>query len=218
MSIIAIIPALDQNKYSPLGDLNSWGDTTLLEWKISQLSLVDKIDRIVISTDSDKIIKVANKLDIEVFNRGKAMDLNEVIIHSCSKLKFDDHILWTNPTFPFMDQHIFSAFINDYIEQNMPDDGCVTSRLIKEYLYNDNGPINFDNNDSIVPRKNLKDIFMVTNAAYIARCECIKQRGRIFGLNPKFFDTPWLASLEISKTQDIDMFSDLISKYFKEQF
>ena len=113
--------------------------------------------------------------------------------------------------------NIFSSFIEGYIEQNMPDDGIVTSRLIKEYLYNDNGPINFDNNDRILPRKNLKDIYMITNAAYIARCECVKERGRIFGLNPKFFETPWLASLEISKSQDIDMFSDLISKYFKEQ-
>ena len=123
MSIIAIIPALDQNNYSPLGDLNNWGDTTLLEWKVSQLSLVDKIDKIVIYTDSGKIIDVANKLDIEVFNRGKAMELNEAIIHSCTMLKSDDHILWTNPTFPFMDQHIFSEFINDYINQGMPDDG-----------------------------------------------------------------------------------------------
>jgi CMP-N-acetylneuraminic acid synthetase len=218
MSIIAIIPALDQNNYSPLGDLHNWGDTTLLEWKVSQLNLVDKIDKIVISTHSDKIKKVARKLDIEVFNRGQAMDLNEAVIHSCSKLNSDDHILWANPTFPFMDQHIFSAFINDYIEQNMPDDGSVTSRLIKEYLFNNNGPINFDNNDINVSRKDLKDIFMITNAAYIARFECIKERGRIFGINPKFFDTSWLASLEISQSQDIDMFSDLISKYFKEQF
>ena len=49
MSIIAIIPALDQNNYSPLGDLHNWGDTTLLEWKVSQLNLVDKIDKIVSS-------------------------------------------------------------------------------------------------------------------------------------------------------------------------
>ena len=217
MSIIAIIPALDQNKYSQLGDLSNWGDTTLLEWKISQLSLVDKIDKIVISTDSDKIKQVASKLDIEVFNRGKIMNLDEAVMHAISKLNSEDCILWAHPTFPFMDQHIFSAFINDYIEQGMPDDGSVTSRLLKEYLFDNNGPINFDNNDSQITRKNLKDIYMITNAAYIAKCGCIKKRNRVFGLQPKFFDTPWLASLEISKSEDIDMFSDLIYKYFKDQ-
>ena len=36
MKISIVIPASDKNKYSTLGDLNFWGDTTLLEWKISQ--------------------------------------------------------------------------------------------------------------------------------------------------------------------------------------
>ena len=217
MSIIAIIPALDNNNYSPLGDLNKWGDTSLLEWKISQLSLVKKVDKIVISTHSDKIIEVANKIGIEVLNRGKAMELHEAISHACSKIDSNDHILWTNPTFPFMDQHIFSAFIDEYIGQNKPTDGLVTSRLIKEYLYDANGPLNFNNNNNVLPRKNLDDIFMLTNAAYLAKCQHIKERGRMVGSNPKFFNTSWLASLEISKSQDIDMFSELISKYIAEQ-
>jgi CMP-N-acetylneuraminic acid synthetase len=216
MNIIAIIPALDSNNYSPLGDLNSWGDTTLLEWKVSQLSLVDKIDRIIISTDSDKIKRVADKINIEVLNRGKSMELDEAIIHACSNLELDNHILWANPTFPFMDQHIFLKLIDNYIEEDMPDDGIVTSRLVQEYLFTEEGPLNFNDN-SIVTRKDLEHIYMLTNAAYIAKCELIKSRGKIFGKNPVFFNTSWLASLEISKSHDIDMFSDLISKYFKEQ-
>lgn len=217
MSIIAVIPALDKNNYSQFGDLNKWGDTTLLEWKISQLSLVEKIDKIVISTDSDKIKNVATKIGIEVFDRGKSMDLHNAIIHSCSKIDVNDHVLWTNPTFPFMDQHIFSAFIMKYYEQDKPKDGLVTSRLVKEYLYNNNGPLNFDNNDPQLPRQKLKDIFMLTNAAYISRCEFIRERGKIVGQNPMFFNTSWLSSLEISKSEDIDMFSELISKYITEQ-
>ena len=217
MSIIAIIPALDQNKYSPKGDLTSWGDTNLLEWKISQLRLVDKIDRIVISTDSDKIIKVAERLGIEVFIRNKVMNLTKVISHTCSKLKFDDHILWTNPTFPFMDQYVFSSFIDEYLVQNMPNDGLVTSRIIREYLYNNDGAINFVDRTSIVSRRDLEDIHIVTNAAYIASCGNVEKRERIFGLNPIFFETSWLASLEICKSQDIDMFSSLILKYFQDQ-
>ena len=34
-----IIPAQEKNKYSEYGDLVSFGETTLLEWKISQTKL-----------------------------------------------------------------------------------------------------------------------------------------------------------------------------------
>mgnify|MGYP001307764142 CR=1 FL=1 len=33
---ICIIPALEKNIYSNNGDLVNWGDSTLIEWKISQ--------------------------------------------------------------------------------------------------------------------------------------------------------------------------------------
>ena len=36
MNFAVIIPAQETNKYHKLGDLAPFGDTTLLEWKISQ--------------------------------------------------------------------------------------------------------------------------------------------------------------------------------------
>ena len=35
--LICIIPALEKNNYSRLGDLIDWGGTTLIEWKLSQV-------------------------------------------------------------------------------------------------------------------------------------------------------------------------------------
>ena len=45
-----IIPALEKNKYSEYGDLVSFGETTLLEWKISQAKRVDGIKNIYVSS------------------------------------------------------------------------------------------------------------------------------------------------------------------------
>ena len=42
-NINIIIPALEKNKYSEYGDLVSFGETTLLEWKISQVKKVKEI-------------------------------------------------------------------------------------------------------------------------------------------------------------------------------
>ena len=165
MSIIAIVPALEVNKYSPYGDLSSWGDSNLLEWKISQLKFVNEIDRIIVSTDSDKIIAIANKMGIESFKRSKSSSLKDSLLQVCAKIELHDHILWANPTSPFVGQKLFSSLINEYFLHNTPVDGIVTSRVQHEFLYTETGPINL-NNTAVISRDQLPDIHMITTGAY----------------------------------------------------
>jgi CMP-N-acetylneuraminic acid synthetase len=216
MSVVAIVPALELNKYSSHGDLSSWGDSNLLEWKISQLKNTNGIDRIVVSTDSDKIIEIANKTGVETFKRSKSLSLEDSLLHVCAKLELNDHILWANPTSPFVGQRIFSSLINEYFLHDSPVDGIVTSRVQREYLYTAAGPINCDNT-TIMSRDLLPDVHMITNGAYLSCCEDVLKRGRMFGMKPFFFEVPWLASLEIRESEQMSLFSSLIQKYFQEE-
>jgi CMP-N-acetylneuraminic acid synthetase len=216
MSIIAIVPALEVNKYSPYGDLSSWGDSNLLEWKISQLKFVNEIDRIIVSTDSDKIIAIANKMGIESFKRSKSSSLKDSLLQVCAKIELHDHILWANPTSPFVGQKLFSSLINEYFLHNTPVDGIVTSRVQHEFLYTETGPINL-NNTAVISRDQLPDIHMITNGAYLSRCKDVLKRGRMFGEEPLFFETPWLASLEIRESEQMGLFSSLMQKYLQEE-
>jgi CMP-N-acetylneuraminic acid synthetase len=216
MSVVAIVPALEVNKYSSHGDLHSWGDSNLLEWKISQLKNVKEIDRIIVSTDSDKIIAIADKIGIESFKRSKNLSLENSLLHVCTKLELSDHILWANPTSPFVGQRIFSSLINEYFLHDSPIDGFITSRIQHEFLYTKAGPINFDG-VVIMSREQLPDVYMVTNGAYLSCCEDVLKRGRMFGNNPYFFEISWLASLEIGESEQMGLFSSLVQKYLQEE-
>lgn len=216
MSIVAIIPALEFNKYSPNGDLAPWGDSNLLEWKISQLKSVSRVDRIVVSTDSDKIIEIANNNNVEYFKRNIKLSLKDSLLSVCSNLDLDDEILWANPTSPFVGAHIFSSIINEYFLNDMPSDGVVTSRVQNEYLFTDSGPINFDST-SIISRDNLQPVHLITNGAYFSRCKNVIKKEKMFGDMPLFFEIPWLASLEIREKEQMSLFSSLIHKYFQEE-
>ena len=57
-----VIPALEKNRYSPLGDLVKFGDSTLLEWKIVQLLKVMKKEDI---SERDFIIRQIPQLSME---------------------------------------------------------------------------------------------------------------------------------------------------------
>ena len=52
-----IIPALEKNKYSEYGDLVSFGETTLLEWKIKQAKKIKNVTKILVASPSNVIKK-----------------------------------------------------------------------------------------------------------------------------------------------------------------
>ena len=66
-----VIPALESNQYYSDGDLVRFGDTTLLEWKISQLLGVANKEKIFISTPSEKIIELAKNYGVNFLKRSQ---------------------------------------------------------------------------------------------------------------------------------------------------
>ena len=65
-NIAVVIPALDNNQYYSDGDLVRFGDTTLLEWKISQILGVTGKENIYVSTPSDKIIDLVQSYGVNL--------------------------------------------------------------------------------------------------------------------------------------------------------
>ena len=63
-NIICVIPALEKNNYSDRGDLVRWGDTTLIEWKISQALKLKNVKEIIITTPSRKIKNSLKKYNL----------------------------------------------------------------------------------------------------------------------------------------------------------
>ena len=73
MKIDIVIPALKKNRYSPKGDLASWGNTTLLEWKISQARKINGIQNIYVATPDKDIIFFCKQLNIKTIFRKKKL-------------------------------------------------------------------------------------------------------------------------------------------------
>ena len=78
MKLNIIIPALEKNKYSTSGDLTSWGDTTLLEWKIYQAKKINNVNNIFVATPSKKIKALCKNLKINVISRKKNISISQL--------------------------------------------------------------------------------------------------------------------------------------------
>ena len=98
MNISIVIPASEKNKYSKKGDLSDWGDTSLLEWKISQAKKVRNIKNIFVTTKSKLIKNIALNSGALVFGRNNKDNLK---IYISTHPKFLRIICFVNCTFPF---------------------------------------------------------------------------------------------------------------------
>ena len=217
MEIIAVVPAANSNRYSPKGDLVEWGHTSLLEWKISQLKSVSGLAKIVVSTSSDEIAKRAFEIGAQIQMRPAALSLAEIFGTAAEQLPEESHVLWANPTSPFVGSKVFSALIDDYRAAGCPKDGEVTARTNHEYMFVAGEPLGFESESPAFSRVALPTMQALTNGAYLIPTASMKHLKRAFGAKPRFFEVDWLTALEIREAVQMDLFENLIAKYFERE-
>jgi CMP-N-acetylneuraminic acid synthetase len=213
--IICIIPALEKNDYSTSGDLINWGGTSLIEWKLSQVKKVKKLDKIVVTTPSRKIKSVVKSYGVEVLLRKKNFSLSK-LYEFVGKKYPNKKILWLNPTAPFLSEINISKFLEKFLKLPKRYDSAFTCIELKEFLFDKKKSINFNSLEKAISRKKVSKIFQSTNGAYIVDSNHMKKYGTLYGKKPYKYILPWLQSLEVKSTSELENFKFFISKYIKE--
>ena len=112
-NIAVVIPALDNNQYYSDGDLVRFGDTTLLEWKISQILGVTGKENIYVSTPSDKIIDLVQSYGVNVVKRSQGSDPSQWIKESVNTIE-SEFVLWTHATSPFISAGDYRGMVENF--------------------------------------------------------------------------------------------------------
>ena len=212
-NIAAIIPALDSNRYYPEGDLVLFGDTTLLEWKISQVSgLIDR-ESIYIATPSEKIAELAQNCGVKTIKRSQNTQSMEWI-KECAKSVKDEIILWACVTSPFVSEGDYRQMLETFFTLPKNYDSLIAVYKEQEYIFFQNAPLNFDI-DQYAVRNELNPVYRITNGCYIAHKESYHQNRKFFGHSPYYYEVDRLTSLEIKDINDYAMALNLLSLYFK---
>lgn len=211
--VICIVPAQEKNNYSAKGDLCEWGESTLLDWKISQLKDVTFFEDIYVYTSSEKIIKVVQKYNkIKIIKKTANQDLFRMYQKVGKRFK-NYLIMWANPTSPFISKKIINDFIYLYKLKKFHKDGIVTSEILREYFFdNDKKTNSFVKQGKLITRKKLHPIFKMTNGLYLSPSENYA-KGVPFGESPILYPLKWINALEIKSVNEIGLFNNLIFKY-----
>lgn len=143
--IVAVIPIRKGSQRVLNKNLRNFADTNLLQIKIDVLKQVNLIDEIIVNTDSEEAIKIAEKNNIS-FHRREAYYASS----KCSGSDFFEHLgkvteadifAYCPVTSPFISVETIKKCINEYKQKQV--DAVATVSSIKEFLWLNNEPLNY---------------------------------------------------------------------------
>lgn len=194
--------------FLPFGD-----NTTLLDWKISQLKKVQRPDRIFLSSNSERVKEAARAHGVEFLPRndylsvGHQASFSEVITGVVQDIP-TDHFAWVTVVVPLMSPAEYRSGFELYLEHvvdKQSHDSLVSVNLLKEYFWDKNGPLNYQADKNHTISQDLPDIYRVTNGLYMRSREQTLAEGYFLGPNPYMHQVGKMAGVDIDEFEDYEM-------------
>lgn len=207
--VTAIIPVRAGSRRLKNKNVAPFAGTNLLLNKIEQLKKVSAIERIVVSSDSDMMLEMAQNAGALIHKRSiefcdeKTKSFGEVVRHIAENVE-GEHILWATCTSPLVFPSMYEKAIATYREA-LEDgyDSLVSFEKIKRYLWDDNGPINYELGLKHVPSQQLPDLYIVTDGILLAPREKMIEWSYFHGRHPYKFIIDKRAAVDIDDGLDL---------------
>lgn len=204
-SIKALIPARSGSLRVKNKNIRPFADSNLLTIKINQLFRIKEIDSVVVNSNDDEILNIAKNLGCETVKRdpyfaSDSVCMSEVYVDMA--LNFDsDIVLFADCTNPLVKDETIKNAIETYFEKTDDVDSLNSAHKIKEFLFKNNKPLNYDLQN--VPRsQDLPDIYALNFAISIIPQTLMLERRNIVGYNPFLLDIGKLEGLDIDDEID----------------
>jgi len=186
----------------------------LIEIKLKQLIETKHIDAIYLSTNDDEIPEYAASLNdprIQLHKRIEELSssqtsTDQLVAYALELIK-EDEILWTHVTSPFLTSQAYDQIIEKYFDAKKNGyDSLMTSNLIHGFLWNQNGPINYNREKEKWPRtQTLEPINEINSAVFLASVDIYRDFGDRIGQNPCLYPLDKVQGFDIDWQDDFNI-------------
>ncbi|HPP87323.1 MAG TPA: acylneuraminate cytidylyltransferase family protein [bacterium] len=221
MKIYAIIPARGGSKGVPDKNIRLLKGYPVIAYSIVACKLSKKIDRIIVSTDSEKIAQISKKYGAEVpflrpaeFATDISPDLgfmkHAVDWFEINEKNIPDFFIHIRPTTPLREPKIIDKAIDFLLSTNIEYTSlrsghkCSESPFkwfIKNNYYFESLAAQLSNDDINNPRQNFQEVYIPDGYIDIVIPTFIKENNKLLGDKILAFESP--------KCTEIDSFEDL---------
>lgn len=227
MKIIGIIPARGGSKGIVDKNIIKLNNKPLISYTIESAISSDCFDKIVVSTDSEKIINVVSDYEVDILMRSKknSSDLSpmtNVIKETLDSLdeKFDLVIL-LQPTAPLRRSEDFKNIIYRFSTHNINSlvsivrlDDINPARMY--YLELDNKLKSLDKKNQHLRRQDLKTVCIRNGSFYAFKTTFFDKHNKLYDENTIAYEMPSTCWLNIDEERDIIIAESLINHHFNK--
>jgi CMP-N-acetylneuraminic acid synthetase len=174
MDVTAIVPVREGSTRLKNKNVAPFAGTNLLLFKLEQLKRVRELSRIVVSSDSDRMLAMAARIGVATHKRApeycdeKSKTFGEVVRHICENVR-GEHILWATCTAPLVFPIEYQKAIHTYERViNEGYDSLMSVEPFKRYLWDEQGPLNYELGLKHVPSQQLPELYFVTDGILLA--------------------------------------------------
>jgi CMP-N-acetylneuraminic acid synthetase len=181
-------------------NIKPFNDTSLLENKIKTLKKVKNLEEIVVSTDCEKMFKLAQQLGVVAVTRPEYYTSDECPgsenLEFIAKQMDTEYILYTPVTSPLVKSETYEDIINTFRKLDDKYDSVVTMNYVKDFLWENDKPLNYDPLNC--PRsQDIESIFRLNFGACLLPRETMIKNKYVVGDNPYWY--------ELSETEGVDV-------------
>lgn len=188
-TITALIPVKANSSRLPGKNTLPFGNSNLLLHKIEQLKQVEMITDIVVSSDSDIMLEMAEKEGVTAIKRpekyaNESVPFGRFLDYLCEVLP-NEHILWACVTSPLVEPYLYRKAIDLYfskLEEGF--DSLITLEPKQTFFMDKNGPLNFQTGLQHKNSEYLEPIYHFTNGINLAPKKMIAEWHYNYGPNP----------------------------------
>ncbi len=213
--ITAIVPVRMGSQRVKNKNFRSFADTTLLEAKLDVITKVELIDDVVVSTDSDEAIMIAEKYGVKTHRRepyyASSECNNSEFFENLAQSIEGDYLMYSPCTAPLIKLETYYDFINRFMNSKDDYDSVVTTSHIKHHLWLDGEPLNYDIKNS-PNSQDLPNIVRLTYGLNVISRENMVKYKNIVGVNPMFYHLDDIESVDVDNPIDFEFAEFLYKK------
>jgi CMP-N-acetylneuraminic acid synthetase len=193
----------------------------LLELKLRQLAQVESFSEILVSSNDEVVLEFTRAFAREVDERfvplerpdhlGRGSTSMTEFIHYIARLREAGVVFWTHVTSPLLTASHYDEGVKSYGQAI--DQGCdslVSVTLLHKFLWNAQGPLNYDNTVEKWPRsQDLDPVFEINHGIYMLPFSLMREVDDRIGRKPFFYATDEEASLDIDREDQFLMIEQI---------
>lgn len=220
MKIKALVAARSGSVRVENKNMKSFAGKTLLQYKLEQLKRLDFLDGVVLNSNDDEMLSLAESLDCEIVKRDEYYALGttpmpEVFKNMAENME-TDIILYTNCTNPLVMDKTYYDMFEFYKQMPKEFSSLNSAHLIKEFMFENNKPINFELD--VHPRsQDLPDISALNFAINVLTKEQMIKGKSVIANNPYIYLIDEVEATDIDNPIDFEFAEFIFKKKLKNR-